>query len=538
MATFSLNDTVRRAISTGNGSTTSFAFSFQINAIADIKVYVDGTLKTQGTGSANYAVQNGSGVAGLTNTGTGSVVFVTAPSNATTITILSDIPLSRSSLYTSGGNVTASALEDDFDTITMALGDREERDARSLQAPVQDPISINMTLPAKANRLGKVLGFNSSTGNPEALGQLTSAGVTVSTVTVGGSATASVSTSGNTATFALGIPTGATGATGLQGQSGYGLSMTWDTDTSDADSGNGKIFGNNSTISSISILYLDDVDDSSVNIASYVQSWDDVTNSTARGYIQITKEGTASTYAIFKINNAITDASGYSKIPVTHVVSNGTFSDAMGVTVAFVQSGADGDGSMDNFTITDGSTSQTIADGQGITVTSGEGIDATVSATRTLTIEGEDATVSNKGIASFATADFTVSSGAVSLQGVVVKTSDQNTFTKAQLASTYTGSGLTLDLDTYQNFILTLSAGSNSLANPSTEASQIGQCGVIVFIQPSSGNAGTVSLASDYETAESAGLTLSSANNDYDVVPYIVKADNSILLGNPQLNFG
>jgi hypothetical protein len=168
MATFSLNDTVRRAISTGNGSTTSFAFSFQINAIADIKVYVDGTLKTQGTGSANYAVQDGSGNAGLTNTGTGAVVFVTAPSNATTITILSDIPLSRTSLYTSGGNVTASSLEDDFDTITMALGDREERDARSIKAPVQDPISIDMTLPAKADRLGKLLGFNSSTGNPEA----------------------------------------------------------------------------------------------------------------------------------------------------------------------------------------------------------------------------------------------------------------------------------------------------------------------------------------------------------------------------------
>jgi hypothetical protein len=387
MATFSLNDTVRRAISTGNGSTTSFAFSFQINAIADIKVYVDGTLKTQGTGSANYAVQNGSGVAGLTNTGTGSVVFVTAPSNATTITILSDIPLSRTSLYTSGGNVTASALEDDFDTITMALGDREERDARSLQAPVQDPISINMTLPAKANRLGKVLGFNSSTGNPEGVSQLTTAGVTVSTVTVGGSATASVSTSGNTATFALGIPTGATGATGIQGQSGYGLSMTWDTDTSDADSGNGKIFGNNSTISSISILYLDDVDDSSVNIASFVQAWDDVANSTARGYIQITKEGTASTYAIFKINNAITDASGYSKIPVTHVVSNGTFSDAMGVTVAFVQSGADGSGAMNSFIVAGSSgDNQTITNGNTLNIVAGANITTTGSSTDTITI--------------------------------------------------------------------------------------------------------------------------------------------------------
>jgi len=117
-------------------------------------------------------------------------------------------------------------------------------------------------------------------------------------------------------------------------------------------------------------------------------------------------------------------------------------------------------------------------------------------------------------------------------------TSVQNTFTKAQLASTYSGTGLTLDFDTYQNFILTLSAGSNSLANPSTEASQIGQTGVMLFIQPSSGSAGTVSLGTDYETAESAGLTLSSANNDYDVVPYVVKADNSILLGTAQLNFG
>mgnify|MGYP001284418350 FL=1 len=168
MATFSVNDTLRRAILTGNGSTTSFAFSFQVNAITDIKVYVDGTLKTQGTGSANYAVQDGSGSAGLSNTGTGAVVFVTAPANATTITILSDIPLARTSLYTSGGNVTASSLENDFDTLTMAIGDREERDARSLQAPVQDPTSIDMTLPAKASRLGKLLGFNSSTGNPEA----------------------------------------------------------------------------------------------------------------------------------------------------------------------------------------------------------------------------------------------------------------------------------------------------------------------------------------------------------------------------------
>ena len=96
----------------------------------------------------------------------------------------------------------------------------------------------------------------------------------------------------------------------------------------------------------------------------------------------------------------------------------------------------------------------------------------------------------------------------------------------------------TLDLDTNQNFILTLGSGSNTLANPTTEASNVGQTGIIIFIQPSSGSAGTVSLGTDYETVGAGGLSLSPANNDYDVVPYVIKADNSILLGTPQLNFG
>ena len=114
------------------------------------------------------------------------------------------------------------------------------------------------------------------------------------------------------------------------------------------------------------------------------------------------------------------------------------------------------------------------------------------------------------------------------------------TYTAAQVPKTETATistSKTLDFDTNQNFILTLGSGANTLANPTTEAGNVGQTGVMIFIQPSSGSAGTVSLGTDYETVGGSGLTLSSANSAYDVVPYIIKADNSILLGTPQLAF-
>ena len=93
---------------------------------------------------------------------------------------------------------------------------------------------------------------------------------------------------------------------------------------------------------------------------------------------------------------------------------------------------------------------------------------------------------------------------------------------------------ITLDFGTNQNFVLTLT-GNITLANPSTE--QVGQAGIIVFIQDGTGSR-TVTLGTDYESPASGGITLSTAAGAVDVVPYFVKASGSIQLGAPQLAFG
>ena len=106
-------------------------------------------------------------------------------------------------------------------------------------------------------------------------------------------------------------------------------------------------------------------------------------------------------------------------------------------------------------------------------------------------------------------------------------------YATSTLTDTSNSGSVTLDFNSYTNFILTFT-GNVTLANPTTE--RVGQSGIIVCIQDGTGSR-TLTLGTDYETAGGLGVTLTTAASGVDIIPYIVKASGSILLGKIQKAF-
>ncbi len=150
----------------------------------------------------------------------------------------------------------------------------------------------------------------------------------------------------------------------------------------------------------------------------------------------------------------------------------------------------------------------------------------------------------NLGLGAAAEKDFDTAGGVQAYDADTTKNDVSNAWSAAQQGNTQTAafSALTvgsdtgvLDFDTYQNFVITLGAGTNGFTNPTTDSGNTGQTGVIVLIQDSS--ASTATWTSDYKNVGGSAPTLSSGSAKVDVLPYIIQADNTILLGAPQLDF-
>ena len=162
----------------GSSSTTTFAYGFPIFQEADLKVFVDSTLKSLST---HYSVT------GEGTTSGGNVVFGSGLTNCT-VTIFRDVTIARTTDFPTSGSFQVDSLNTELDTITAVQQELDDDITRSLRLDNEDG-TVAMTLPLKADRVGKILGFNSSTGIPESFVYLTNEntvaldGLTAGTVT-------------------------------------------------------------------------------------------------------------------------------------------------------------------------------------------------------------------------------------------------------------------------------------------------------------------------------------------------------------------
>jgi len=125
-----------------------------------------------------------------------------------------------------------------------------------------------------------------------------------------------------------------------------GVKFAFESTTTDTDQGAGKVWLNHGTPSSATIVYIDDVEAGGVSVNAWVDTFDDVSNAVAKGYIYIASYGTTNAILVYKVTGAVTSASTYSKVAATHVLTVGTISDGDSIGLTFIPSGADGSGDL------------------------------------------------------------------------------------------------------------------------------------------------------------------------------------------------
>lgn len=155
MADYPITAVDRRTVLSGSAGTGPYAFSFPVLAQTDLAVYKDDTKLTLTT---DYTVSIGAA-------GTGTVTLGVAATGSNNITIVGARAIERTTDFVTAGDLLASSLNTELDSQTIFAQQTSEDAARAIKAPVTDPTSIDMTLPLKATRATKVMGFDSD-GNP------------------------------------------------------------------------------------------------------------------------------------------------------------------------------------------------------------------------------------------------------------------------------------------------------------------------------------------------------------------------------------
>lgn len=122
-----------------------------------------------------------------------------------------------------------------------------------------------------------------------------------------------------------------------------GLRWLFDNATAMADPGSGDFRLNNATLSSVTSMAISDniSETGAPSAESWVLAWDDST-SIINGYLTLKDSLNPQNFAIYQVG-AVTNNTGWSEVALTHVVSNGSFTNASPVSIEFVRTGDKGD---------------------------------------------------------------------------------------------------------------------------------------------------------------------------------------------------
>ena len=151
-----VSTTTNKVSYTGNGTLTTFAYTFKIFAAADLKVYVDGTLKTLTT---HYTVTNAGVASG------GNVVFTSGniPANTKKVVIERILARTQSTDLANYDKFDAEVMETALDRLTFIEQEIDEAVGRSVKfaTTVTDVGTVEVADNA-ATRANKIFGFDSA----------------------------------------------------------------------------------------------------------------------------------------------------------------------------------------------------------------------------------------------------------------------------------------------------------------------------------------------------------------------------------------
>lgn len=136
----------------GNALSTQFVYPFAIFSENDLEVYLNDVKQTSGFS-----------VSGAGSSFGGTVTFGTAPGVGVMVTLRRNLAIQRTTDFHESGDFRAATLNNELDYQTAALQDVAADLAKAVRTSPTDD-GANLVLPKKAERAGKILGFDGDGG--------------------------------------------------------------------------------------------------------------------------------------------------------------------------------------------------------------------------------------------------------------------------------------------------------------------------------------------------------------------------------------